>query len=920
MLKAFLSSTIDGLERERQAAREAILAIGLEPVMFEVDWGALPEPPIEACRRMVGSADMLVLLLGPRYGFVLPDGRSPTRLEYEHAVELGTPIFVYTKTLPKDSRQQAWEQAVGDFERGYAWTAFSHAAELGDRIKNDLQRFVDQRFRGPHVDWVFERYCRAYLKQVIARYADYERRYIPYAPLTASPLPGTLWDRLASRRSDDLLEWLDDARRSGRRLLIVGDAGSGKTFTLRRAVRDCARNSLEALAAGRPFLESHLPILVRLGAYRSVRGAPREHEILDLLLSGMRECAHVPASVSAERLETYFDRQPLFLALDGFDEIAEADVGAAVDALKAFLERYPKAAAVFTSRAAFADPGRDLLQVHLRVEPVVVHRLSRHRIEAYLRDTITDGATRERLRERLADVRLATLAQKPLFLFVIVRTLDRPSARFSRMLAEFARLSLEIDVAGRYPRLGRFTLDLKHAALCGVAAGAEKSGAAVFTEDHAADRLKARPELVTSDARRALLHELVDNGVLERVGGDRLRFWHPSLQSYFAGCALYDETIGPYVASLAGSDRREKSARRRKVLAVCGNPRWTEATAFAFGQVTDQDGAADLLATIMDVNTVLAGKAIGQSDAVPADLVERFATQLRSEFVFGKTDFVTVVFYSLTVFAVAGLLLGEFGLVVQIGAYRRLAEWVGALLAWDPVLDGLLVLVLLAVVLELARLAVNSYLLSRVLLPTLVTLEAMNAEAGSRALKEIWSALTRSRLPVVPGVEHFVRLFQYRSHPRDDDLLEGLRDAEDRLYALESLREIPKASAVAETIRLLAAMSDRECRVALDSLRAIRSLLPESADIALAAVVRDARRFRLATRRQAWELLRELGDGSVPPPRYSVYDAVAALRRTAPLTVVPVAVMMLVMLGAVVTALSEVIETSLRGVVERLGR
>ena len=70
-MKVFLSSVIEGFQAERNVAARAIRALGDEVVRAE-DFGASSESPQVACLSAARKADLVVLLLGSRYGYPQP--------------------------------------------------------------------------------------------------------------------------------------------------------------------------------------------------------------------------------------------------------------------------------------------------------------------------------------------------------------------------------------------------------------------------------------------------------------------------------------------------------------------------------------------------------------------------------------------------------------------------------------------------------------------------------------------------------------------------------------------------------------------------------------------------------------------------------------------------------------------------------
>jgi uncharacterized protein DUF4062 len=82
-LRVFVSSIVGEageLAAERRAAFEAISALRLTPVEFEL--GARPYPPRVLCRAYLAQSDVFVGLYWQRYGRVGPD-MEVSRLEEE---------------------------------------------------------------------------------------------------------------------------------------------------------------------------------------------------------------------------------------------------------------------------------------------------------------------------------------------------------------------------------------------------------------------------------------------------------------------------------------------------------------------------------------------------------------------------------------------------------------------------------------------------------------------------------------------------------------------------------------------------------------------------------------------------------------------------------------------------------------------
>ena len=95
-MKIFISSLISGFESSRAAAKSAVVALRHEPVMAE-DFPAQPNSPQIACLQGIRSADIVVLILGDRYGSVQGTSNvSPTHEEFLEARDT-RPVFVFVQ-------------------------------------------------------------------------------------------------------------------------------------------------------------------------------------------------------------------------------------------------------------------------------------------------------------------------------------------------------------------------------------------------------------------------------------------------------------------------------------------------------------------------------------------------------------------------------------------------------------------------------------------------------------------------------------------------------------------------------------------------------------------------------------------------------------------------------------------------------
>lgn len=96
----FVSSTCFDLTQVRRDIEETIEKIGFNPVLS--DRSTFPVNPNEElitnCINNVSkNADILILIIGNRYGSKSESGKSITNIEYDTARQVGIPIFVFIK-------------------------------------------------------------------------------------------------------------------------------------------------------------------------------------------------------------------------------------------------------------------------------------------------------------------------------------------------------------------------------------------------------------------------------------------------------------------------------------------------------------------------------------------------------------------------------------------------------------------------------------------------------------------------------------------------------------------------------------------------------------------------------------------------------------------------------------------------------
>jgi hypothetical protein len=96
----FISSTSDDLKEYREQAAKAAVATGFSPRMMEYFPASGHAPALPACLKKVAEAEVVVVIVAHRYGWVPddlanPDAKSITWLECDSARKLGKAVLAF---------------------------------------------------------------------------------------------------------------------------------------------------------------------------------------------------------------------------------------------------------------------------------------------------------------------------------------------------------------------------------------------------------------------------------------------------------------------------------------------------------------------------------------------------------------------------------------------------------------------------------------------------------------------------------------------------------------------------------------------------------------------------------------------------------------------------------------------------------
>jgi len=140
-----ISSTLEDLERERDAADGALKALRLTRFRAE-RLGTVSLSPREWVELMAMQCDLMVLMIGERYGHVLePEGISVVEFEYNVAHKADRDkilVYIQEGIRRTDTRQQKFLARVKEFNDGHVTSTFTTPEDLSEQIPRDVQRWL----------------------------------------------------------------------------------------------------------------------------------------------------------------------------------------------------------------------------------------------------------------------------------------------------------------------------------------------------------------------------------------------------------------------------------------------------------------------------------------------------------------------------------------------------------------------------------------------------------------------------------------------------------------------------------------------------------------------------------------------------------------------------------------------------------
>jgi CRP-like cAMP-binding protein/Flp pilus assembly protein TadD len=337
-------------------------------------------------------------------------------------------------------------------------------------------------------------------------------------------------------------------------VVVLGEAGAGKTTVLRRMMLDIANEALKSLAD--PSGTGVIPFFIKLNMLTP------ERQMEDLILESLHSYGifefeskeKLIALLMMQDANTYRARGFVFL-MDGLNEMSSQPT--VRHDLNRFIHEYAQHRSIIACRVHHYLP-------IARFRTAMLQRLAGEDIESFLTRYLGADRGRRVAREIYSDSQLEDLAQTPLALYMFAQIARSSEAalpknrgilfeRFTDNLLErtdtewwkiFGRSKSRVPLAIRRAALASLGLMMQENEVWAVP---RSRWIAIVTQELYLYREAATPEereIARTVSPQDVMEEIMYSGLL-RYSGDRewVEFAHHTLQEFFAALALRDQTV-----------------------------------------------------------------------------------------------------------------------------------------------------------------------------------------------------------------------------------------------------------------------------------------------------------------------------------------------------------------------------------------
>jgi hypothetical protein len=187
------------------------------------EFGAQADPPIDVCLAEVRRSNVVVLVVGPRYGSELQDGVSYTQREFREAKQLHIPVLAFSMPANSDL-EPALKKKLDDF-----------LAEVGDGVTYaPISRIAAESLPTEALAALTRADHQGNLISRFSLFQEYSRFFSQQ--LGKDPRPFNHEGAFVGRR-DQLQQLVDFIKGTGDLLVLKATGGSGKSRLLLEAAK-----------------------------------------------------------------------------------------------------------------------------------------------------------------------------------------------------------------------------------------------------------------------------------------------------------------------------------------------------------------------------------------------------------------------------------------------------------------------------------------------------------------------------------------------------------------------------------------------------------------------------------------------------------------------------------------------------------